>query len=135
MHMAWKDIKENIKTSSQDSPGLQEMQYHKPQFDEECLLVLDRRRQDKMQGLQDQKNVNNLNKVRLEASRHFRNKKNEYLKAKIYELETNRKIENIDEFKNGHQLRTNIVKDEKSENGLQTDTVYRSRGGNISLSY
>ena len=54
------------------------MKYNKPWFDEECLLVLDRRRQDKMQWLQDQKkNVHNLNKVRREAIRHFRNKKKE----------------------------------------------------------
>jgi len=38
--------------------------------------------------LQDpnQSNVHNLNSVRREASRHFWNKKEEYLKAKIYEL-------------------------------------------------
>jgi len=38
-----------------------------------------------MQWLQDpnQSNVDNINRVRREASRHFRNKKKEYLKAKI----------------------------------------------------
>jgi hypothetical protein len=41
------------------------------------------------------KYVDNLNNVRCEASRHFRNKKKEYLKAKINELETNRKNKNI----------------------------------------
>jgi len=39
--------------------------------------------------------VDHLNNVRREASRHFRNKKKEYLKAKRDELETNRKIKNI----------------------------------------
>ena len=34
----------------------------------------------------------NLNKVRRDASRHFRNKKKGYLKAKIEELENNSKI-------------------------------------------
>jgi len=45
-----------------------------------------------MQWVQDlsQSNVDNLNNVRCEASRHFRNKKKECLKAKIKELETNR---------------------------------------------
>ena len=33
-----------------------------------------------------QSNVDNLNNVRREAGRHFRNKENEYLKAKIDEL-------------------------------------------------
>jgi archaellum component FlaC len=50
-----------------------------------------------MQWVQDpiQSNVGNLNNVRSEASRHFRNKKKEYLKGKIEELETNSKINNI----------------------------------------
>ena len=51
--------------------------------------------------IQTKKNVNNLKRVRREASRHFRNKKKEYLETKIDELETNRKIENISDFKNG----------------------------------
>ena len=39
-----------------------------------------------------QSNVENLNTVRCEASRHFRNKKKEYLKAKFEELENKNKI-------------------------------------------
>jgi len=47
-----------------------------------------------MQWLLDpsQSNVDNLNKVRHEGSRQFRNKKKAYLKAKIEELENNSKI-------------------------------------------
>jgi len=50
-----------------------------------------------MQWVQDpsQSNVDNLNNVGHEASRHFRNKKKAYLKAKIVELENNSKIKNI----------------------------------------
>jgi len=50
-----------------------------------------------MQWLQDpnQSNVDNLYYVRHEASRHFRNKKKEYMKAKIDELQTNSNITNI----------------------------------------
>jgi hypothetical protein len=50
-----------------------------------------------MQWLQDpsHRNVDNLNNVRREARRHFWNKKKEYLKAKIDELETNSKIKKI----------------------------------------
>jgi len=50
-----------------------------------------------MQWLQDpnQINVDNLNNVRREASRQFKNKKKEYLKAKIEELESDSKIKNI----------------------------------------
>jgi len=69
-----------------------------------------------------QSNIENLNNVRHDASRHFRNKKKAYLKAKIEELETNSKIKNvkdlyrgINDFKKGYQPRTNIVKDEKSD--------------------
>jgi len=41
-----------------------------------------------MKWLQDpnQSNIDNLNNVRREDSRHFRNKKKEYLKATIDEL-------------------------------------------------
>jgi hypothetical protein len=69
-----------------------------------------------------QSNIDNLNNARHEASRHFRNKKCEYLKAKINELETNNKNKNIRElhrgisyFKKGYQPRTKIVKDEKGD--------------------
>ena len=40
----------------------------------------------------NQSNVDNLNSVEHESSRHFRNKMKEYLKAEIDELETNSKI-------------------------------------------
>ena len=39
--------------------------------------------------------------VRRDASRHFRNKKKAYLKAKIEELETNSKIKNIRDLYKG----------------------------------
>jgi len=66
--------------------------------------------------------VDILNNVRREVSRHFRNKKKAYLRAKIEELETNSKIQNIsdlyrgiNDFKMGYQPRCNIVKDEKGD--------------------
>jgi len=47
-----------------------------------------------MQWVQDpsQSNVDNMNNVTREINRHFRNKKNVYLRAKIDELETKSKI-------------------------------------------
>jgi hypothetical protein len=59
-------------------------------FDEECLGFLDQRKGAKMLWLQDPSlsNIDNLINVRREASRHFKNKKKEYLKAKINELLT-----------------------------------------------
>jgi len=72
-----------------------------------------------MQWVQDtsQNKVDNLNSVRREASRHFRNKKKECLRDKIVELETNRKIKTIRGFdlKKGYWPRINIVKDEKCD--------------------
>ena len=63
---------------------LHEMKWHKPWSDDECLGFLDQRKQAKMQWVQNpsQRNADDLNHVRGEASRHFRNKKKEYLKAK-----------------------------------------------------
>jgi hypothetical protein len=63
-----------------------------------------------------QSNVDDLNNIRRDASRHFRNKKKAYLKAKIEELETNSKINNvINHFRKGYQPRTIIAKDEKGD--------------------
>ena len=99
------------------------LKQHKPWFDEEYLDFLDQRKQAKMQWVQEasQSNVDNLNNVRCEASRHSRNKKKEYLKAKIDELET-KSIKNIrnlyrgiNDFKKGYQPRINTVKNEKSD--------------------
>ena len=72
-----KDIKENVKISAKESPGLFELKQHKPWFDEECLCFLDQRKHAKIQWLQDpnQSNVDNLNNERHDSSRHMRNKK------------------------------------------------------------
>jgi hypothetical protein len=63
-------------------------------------------------------NVDNLNNIRREANRYFRNKKREYLKDKINELVTNIKKKNIrdlcigiNECKSGYQSRSNLAKD------------------------
>ena len=56
-----------------------------------------------MQWIQDpsRSNVDNLNNVRRDASRHFRNKKKAYLKVEIEELETKSKIKNIRDLYRG----------------------------------
>jgi hypothetical protein len=68
-----------------------------------------------MQWLQDsnQSNVDELNNIKREASRHFRIKKKEYPKPEIDKRETNSKIKNIrdlyrdiNDFKKGYQPRT-----------------------------
>jgi hypothetical protein len=59
--------------------------------------LVDGRKQAKLQWLQDPSVVNedNLLNVRREANRRFRNKKREYLKDKITEIELNSKNKNI----------------------------------------
>jgi hypothetical protein len=70
---------------------------HKPWFDEVCSKLFDKKNQARLQWLQDPSEINGdgVNKVRREASRHLKNKKGEYLKGKINELETNKKNKNI----------------------------------------
>jgi hypothetical protein len=96
INSAWERIRENINISAKESLGYYELQW-----------------------LQDPSEVNvaNLNNVRLEASRRFRNKKRDYLEDKINELATNSKNKNIrdlykgiNEFKRGFQPRNNLVK-------------------------
>jgi hypothetical protein len=67
-------------------------------------------------------NEDNLNDIRQEATRHVRNRKREYLKDKINELESNSKNKNIgdlirgiNKFNKGYQPRTNLVKDKKGD--------------------
>jgi hypothetical protein len=67
-------------------------------------------------------NEDNLNKARLEASRHFRNQKREYLKDRINEFATNIKNKNVRDlykginlFQRGYQPRNNLVKDENGD--------------------
>jgi hypothetical protein len=54
---------------------------------------MDQWKQAKLQWLQNpsQNDEDNLQNLRRETSRTFRNKKREYLKTKINELETNKK--------------------------------------------
>jgi len=85
VNRAWENIKENIKTSAKEGLGLHELKRHKPWFDKECVSFLDQRKQAKMQWTQDpsRSNVNNLNNVRRDASRHFRNKVRHIGKLKL----------------------------------------------------
>jgi hypothetical protein len=88
------------------------------------LKLLDQRKQAKSQWLQEpgKRSGDNLNNVRHETNRYFRNKRREYLKDKINELATNSKniiirdlYRGINEFKRGYQSRSNLVKDENGK--------------------
>jgi hypothetical protein len=94
INSAWETIRGTITISAKERLGYFELKKPRPWFDEGCPELLDQRKQAKVQWLQDPSEINgdNLNNVRREASRHFRDKEKEYLKDKINELATNSKI-------------------------------------------
>jgi len=87
-------------------------------------------KQTKVQFLQDpnQRSVDILNNVRREASRHFRNKKKKYLKAKVDELETNNEINSMI----GYQPRTNIIKVEMGDLVTYSHSILARRRNHFS---
>jgi hypothetical protein len=120
---AWDNIRENIKISAEENLGYCEPKHLTRWFDDECSKLSDRRKQGKLEWLQDPREANedDLSDVRREANRHFRNKKQKYLKDKINELESNSKNKNIidlyrgiNEFKMDYQHRSSSAKDERS---------------------
>jgi hypothetical protein len=50
---AWEVIRENITISVKASLGYNGLKKHKPWFDDGCSKLLDQRKQDKLQRLQD----------------------------------------------------------------------------------
>jgi hypothetical protein len=81
-----------------------------------------------LQWLQNPSEINgdNLNNVRRETSRHFRNKQREYLRGKINELAMNSKNKNIkdlyrgrNECKRSYKPGSNLV---KNKNDLLADS-------------
>jgi hypothetical protein len=97
INRAWEINRENIKISAKLSLGYYELKKHKPWLDKECSKLLDQTKQAKLQWLHDPSEIkgDNLNNIRREASRHFRNKKRKYLKEKINEVASNSKNKNI----------------------------------------
>jgi hypothetical protein len=128
----WETIREDINISAKETLGNYELKNYKPWFDEGCSELLDQRKQVKLQWLQDPSEINGdkLNSVRRETSRYFKNKKREYLKGKINELETNSKNKNIrdlyraiNEFRRGYQPRSNLVKKRNGELIADSNTI------------
>jgi hypothetical protein len=76
---AWESIREHIKTPAKDNLGYHRLKHNKPRFDDECSKLIDQRKQDKLQWLQNpsQINADNLQQLRRETSKTFRNKKRE----------------------------------------------------------
>jgi hypothetical protein len=143
INSAWEIIRENINISAEESLGYCELKKHKPWFDQACSKLVDKRKQVKLQWLQDPSEINgdNFKIVRREVSRYLRNKEREYLKDKINELATNSKnktirdlYKGINEFKRGYQTRNNLVKDENGD--LLADSNNKlSRWKTTSLNY
>jgi hypothetical protein len=74
---AWENIRENIKTSAKENLGYQKLKHNKPWFDVECSKLIDKRKQAKLQWLQNPSQISgdNLQNLRCETSRIFRKKK------------------------------------------------------------
>jgi hypothetical protein len=61
INRAWDNIRENIKISAQESLRYCEPKHRKPWFDEGCSKLVDQRKQDKLQWLQDPSEANEGN--------------------------------------------------------------------------
>jgi hypothetical protein len=103
LNSAWDTVGKNIKILARESLGYYALKKHKLWFIKECSKLLDKKKQAKLQFLQDPCEIkgDNLDNVRLEVSTYFRNKKREYLKDKINELKTNSKNKNIRDLYGG----------------------------------
>jgi hypothetical protein len=86
INRAWETIRENIRLSAKESIGLCESKSYKLCFHEECLKLVDRRKQAKLQWLQVPSVVNedNLRNVRREASKTFQEQENGIFEAQNY---------------------------------------------------
>jgi hypothetical protein len=79
--------KRNIKTSAKYNLGYRKLKLNKPWFDDECSKLIGQWNQAKLQWLLNPSHINgdNLQNLRRETNRIFRNKKIEYLKGTINE--------------------------------------------------
>jgi hypothetical protein len=82
-------------------------------------------------------NGDNMNNVRREISRNFKNKMREYLKEKINEHETKSKknirdlYRGINEFRKAYQSRTNMVQDENGNLLADSHNILNRQGNNF----
>ncbi|KAJ4437152.1 hypothetical protein ANN_17287 [Periplaneta americana] len=77
VNSVWENIRDSIRIAAEQSIGYYETKKKKPWFDEDCCMVVERRKQAKLKFLQDpveEKRDNYFNERR-EASRTLRNKK------------------------------------------------------------
>jgi hypothetical protein len=88
---------------SQCNLGYQKLKHNKQWFDDKSSKVVDQRKQATLQLLQNphQAKGDNMQSLRRETSRICRNKKMEYMKGRINDLETNNKNKNIRDLYRG----------------------------------
>jgi hypothetical protein len=107
----WDAVRENLKKFGQRE--------YLSLFQKQNSKLVFRRKQAKLQWLQDpgEAGEDDLSNVRWEASRHFRNKKQDKIERKINVLVSNIKNKNVKRpvFEKGYQSRTNLVKDERGD--------------------
>ena len=118
-------ISDNIKGAAGESIGYYKVKKKKPWFDDDCSNVVERRKQAKLKFLQDpytKRNRDNYHTERRETCHTLRNKKRDYLKGKLNEIETKSKNKNIrdlykgiKDFKKVYQARLNVIKNENEE--------------------
>ncbi|PSN38555.1 hypothetical protein C0J52_14819 [Blattella germanica] len=120
----WESIRDTIKLSASESVGLLKKRQSRKWFDDECADMVNKRKLAKMNWMREpnEQNSEQLCSIRRETTRFLKNKKREYLKEKINDLEINAKNRNIRELyqgirieRKGFQARTNIIKDENGD--------------------
>jgi hypothetical protein len=76
INRAWETLRKNIKISARERLGYYEPKKHRLWLDKGCSKLLYQGKEAKLQWLQDPSEINgdNLNNIKREASRHFRNK-------------------------------------------------------------
>jgi hypothetical protein len=91
-YTTYQDVKENL--------GYHRPKHYKPWFDRECSKLIDRRKQAKLQWLQNPSQINeyNLQNLRRETSRK---RLREYLKNKMNGIGANNKNKNIRDLYRG----------------------------------
>ncbi|PSN44834.1 hypothetical protein C0J52_16203 [Blattella germanica] len=124
--------KRYCKRSASESVGLLKKRQSRKWFEDECADMVNKRKLAKMNWMREpnEQNSEQLCSIRLETTIFLKNKKREYLKEKINDLEINAKNRNIRELyqtniiknENGDRL-ADAKKEEIEENNVQTAKV------------
>jgi len=126
----WENVRDAIVKSAEVTVGFCKRHKNKPWFDEECVKIVKVRNEARIAWLTQNmaETRNKFLNIRQAAHNLFKNKKRQYLKRKIEEIEENCQSGNvrgmymgINNFRKGFQARTEMVKDENDN--LITDST------------